>query len=85
MYRLLNNVLLGRFKKLASAKLFMFSEARNSSHNEMFKLVDELLNVKVAPILCQHVFSRELAERFGEHFSLKRAAYGVSYQKSRSA
>ena len=50
---------------------YLKKKSENSSDNQLFKFVDELLNVKTVPILPKHESSKELAERFSEHFQSK--------------
>ena len=59
-------------KHIEAAKTEYFrKKVEDASHDQLFKFVDKFLNVKKAPILPKHESSKELAERFSEHFQMK--------------
>ena len=71
-------------KHIEAAKTEYFrKKVEDASHDQLFKFVDKFLNVKKAPILPKHESSKELAERFSEHFQMKIA--GIRRELSASS
>ena len=71
-------------KRIEAAKTEYFrKKVEDASRDQLFKFVDKFLNVKKAPILPKHESSKELAERFSEHFQMKIA--GIRRELSASS
>ena len=71
-------------KHIVAAKTEYFrKKVEDASHDQLFKFVGKFLNVKKAPILPKHESSKELAERFSEHFQMKIA--GIRRELSASS
>ena len=71
-------------KHIEAAKTEYFrKKVKDASHDQLFKFVYKFLNVKKAPILPKHESSKELAERFSEHFQMKIA--GIRRELSASS
>lgn len=57
---------------LEATKVNYFKQkVTGSNQKQLFKFVDEMLNVKMTPLLPKHESTKELAERFSEHFESK--------------
>ena len=62
-------------KHIKAAKSDHFrKKVEDTSHDQLFKFVDKILNVKKAPVLPKHDSNKELDERFREHFKMKIAS-----------